>query len=141
MDSGLEEQSEGRAAGVWSRSLDVWYVMKSTDWPELDYGNRKIVNMAPGTRGLREGCELLSPMSQALEASLSVLWEMNLGAVWGREYTEVIELGRVEMKCNGGPVRCLEALSGLHTCCSRGVLENARPGFWLPGGSVQVQQV
>ncbi|EGW10446.1 hypothetical protein I79_019030 [Cricetulus griseus] len=28
MDSGLEEQSEGRAAGVWSRSLDVCQVLE-----------------------------------------------------------------------------------------------------------------
>lgn len=31
----------------------------------------------------------------------------------------------VEAKSNGGPMRCLEALSAPHTCCCRGRLGNA----------------
>lgn len=50
MCPGLEEQSEGCAAGVGSLSLDVWYVMKPIDGPVLDYGSWRQLGMAPGSR-------------------------------------------------------------------------------------------
>lgn len=50
MGPGLEEQSEGCAAGVGSLSLDVWYVMKPIDGPEQDYGSWGKLSMAPGSR-------------------------------------------------------------------------------------------
>lgn len=61
--------SEGCTAGAGSCSPDVWYVMKPMDWPDQGY--------RPG-----ENDEPLSSVIYVLKSHPSVIWDMNLGAVW-----------------------------------------------------------